>query len=220
MHVQLTASDGHRLSAYRAGPPEATRGLVMVQEIFGVNRHMRNVCDRFAAEGYAVVCPALFDRVQRDLELTYAPEDVARGREMRAKVPEAGTMADVEAAAAALPPGAARGIIGYCWGGTVAWWGATRSRSFRAAVGWYGGRIAGTRDEAPNCPAQLHFGDRDHSIPMSDVELIRAAQPGLEIHVYPGAQHGFGCDERGSYSAEDYALAQRRSLDFLAKHLG
>ena len=220
MHVQLTASDGHRFSAYRAGPAEATRGLVVVQEIFGVNHHMRSVCDRLAAEGYAVVCPALFDRVERGVELSYAPEDVARGRAMRAKVPEAGTMADVEAAAAALPSGAARGIIGYCWGGTVAWWGATRSRSFRAAVGWYGGGIAGTREETPSCPVQLHFGDQDQSIPVSDIELIRAAQPGVEIFVYPGAQHGFGCDERGSYSAPDAALAQRRSLDFLAKHLG
>jgi carboxymethylenebutenolidase len=220
MHVQLTAADGHRLSAYRAGPADAARGLVVVQEIFGVNHHMRNVCDRFAAEGYAVICPALFDRVERDVELGYAPEDVARGRAMRAKVPEAGTMADVEAAAAALPAGAARGIIGYCWGGTVAWWGATRSRSFRAAVGWYGGGIAGTREETPNCPVQLHFGDQDHSIPVSDIELIRAAQPGVEIFVYQGAQHGFGCDERGSYSAPDAALAQRRSLDFLARHLG
>lgn len=220
MHVQLTATDGHGLSAYRAGPAEARRGLVVVQEIFGVNHHMRNVCDRLAAEGYAVICPALFDRVERGIELGYASEDVARGRELRSKVPEAGTMADVEAAAAALPAGIARGIIGYCWGGTVAWWGATRSRSFRAAVGWYGGGIAGTREEVPNCPVQLHFGDRDASIPNEDVERIRAAQPGVEIFVYPGAGHGFGCDERGTYSAPDAELAQRRSLDFLAKHLG
>jgi carboxymethylenebutenolidase len=220
MHVQLSAADGHGLSAYRAGPAEARRGLVVVQEIFGVNHHMRNVCDRLAAEGYAVICPALFDRVERGIELDYASEDVARGRELRSKVPEAGTMADVEAAAAALPAGIARGIIGYCWGGTVAWWGATRSRSFCAAVGWYGGGIAGTREEVPNCPVQLHFGDRDASIPNEDVERIRAAQPGVEIFVYPGAQHGFGCDERGTYSAPDAELAQRRSLDFLARHLG
>ncbi|MGG5811809.1 dienelactone hydrolase family protein [Falsiroseomonas sp. CW058] len=220
MHIQLTASDGHRLSAYTAGPADAKRGLVVVQEIFGVNHHMRTVCDRLAAEGYAVVCPALFDRVEREVELGYQPADVQRGRDLRAKVPEAGTLADVEAAAAALPAGAARGIIGYCWGGSVAWWGATRSHSFRAAVGWYGGGIAGTRTEVPNCPVQLHFGDKDASIPMADVELIRAAQPGVEVFVYPGAQHGFGCDERGTYSAPDAALAQRRSLGFLATHLG
>jgi carboxymethylenebutenolidase len=219
MFTDLTASDGHRLAAYRAGLADAPRALVVVQEIFGVNRHMRNVCDRLAAEGYAVICPALFDRTQRGTELGYTPEDVARGRDLRAKVPAEGTMADIEAAAAALPAGAKRGIIGYCWGGTVAWWGATRSRSFAAAVGWYGGGIAATKDERPNCPVQLHFGETDASIPMADVEAIRTAQPGLDIFVYPGAGHGFGCDERGSYSAPDAALAQQRSLAFLAQHL-
>ncbi len=219
MFTELTAADGHRLSAYRTGPASAPRALVVVQEIFGVNRHMRNVCDRFAAEGYAVIAPALFDRTQRGVELGYAPDDVARGRDLRAKVPAEGTMADIEAAAAALPAGAKRGIIGYCWGGTVAWWGATRSRSFAAAVGWYGGGIAATRDEVPNCPVQLHFGETDASIPMTDVEAIRAAQPGVGIFIYPGAGHGFGCDERGSFSAPDAALAQQRSLAFLAQHL-
>lgn len=220
MYTQLTAADGHRLSAYKAGPADARRALVVVQEIFGVNSHMRHVCDRLAAEGYAVICPALFDRVERNIELGYQPADVQRGRELRAKVPEAGTMADIEAAAAALPAGAAKGIIGYCWGGTIAWWGATRSTSFKAACGWYGGGIAGTRSEKPNCPVELHFGEKDASIPMADVELIRQAQPGVGIFVYPGAQHGFGCDDRGSYSAPDAALAQQRSLAFLAKHLG
>jgi carboxymethylenebutenolidase len=220
MWTELTAADGHRLAAWRDGPADARRALVVVQEIFGVNNHMRNVCARFAAEGYAVIAPALFDRTQRGVELGYAPEDVARGRELRTKVPAEGTLADIEAAAAALHPGARRGIVGYCWGGTVAWWGATRSRSFAAAVGWYGGGIAAAKDERANCPVQLHFGDKDASIPMSDVEAIRAAQPGVEIFVYPGAQHGFGCDERGSFSAPDAALAGRRTLDFLAAKLG
>jgi carboxymethylenebutenolidase len=222
MFTELTASDGHRLSAYRAGAADAPRALVVVQEIFGVNRHMRNVCDRLAGAGYAVICPALFDRTERGVELGYEGTDVARGRELRTKVPAEATLADIEAAAAALrAPGAARklGIIGYCWGGTVAWWGATRSRSFAAAVGWYGGGVAAAKDEVPNCPVQLHFGEKDASIPMSDVEAVRAAQPGVEVFVYPGAQHGFGCDERGSYSAADAALAEQRSLAFLAKHL-
>lgn len=220
MMTELVAADGHRLAAYQVGPAEARRGLVVIQEIFGVNRHMRRVCDAFAAEGYAVVAPALFDRVERNVELGYAPADVARGRDLRAGVPAEGTMLDVEAAAAALPAGVARGIVGYCWGGTVAWWGATRSRSFRAAVGWYGGGIAGTRDEVPSCPVQLHFGETDASIPLSDVEAIRAAQPGVEIFVYPAAGHGFGCEERGSYKPDAAELAERRTLDFLAARLG
>jgi carboxymethylenebutenolidase len=220
MLIELTAADGHRLSAYRAGPADAKRALVVVQEIFGVNRHMRHVCDAFAAQGYLVIAPALFDRVERNVELGYEAADVARGRDLRAKVPAEGTMADIEAAAAALPAGVARGIVGYCWGGTVAWWGATRSRSFKAACGWYGGGIAGTREEVPNCPVQLHFGEVDASIPLSDVELNRAAQPDVEIFVYQGAGHGFGCEERGSYKPADADVAQARTLAFFARHLG
>jgi carboxymethylenebutenolidase len=218
--IELTAADGHRFAAYAAGPKDAKRALVVVQEIFGVNNNIRRICDAFAAEGYAVVAPALFDRAARGTELGYTPEDVQRGRTLKGQVPEIGQMLDVEAAAAALPKGATRGIIGYCWGGTVAWWGATRSKSFAAAVGWYGGGIAGTRTETPNCPVQLHFGEIDHAIPLTDIEAIRAAQPAVEIFVYKGAGHGFGCDERDSYSAPDQQVAQTRSLAFLAKHLG
>jgi carboxymethylenebutenolidase len=218
--IELTAADGHRFAAYAAGPKDAKRALVVVQEIFGVNNNIRRICDAFAAEGYAVVAPALFDRAARGTELGYTPEDVQRGRTLKGQVPEIGQMLDVEAAAAALPKGATRGIIGYCWGGTVAWWGATRSTSFAAAVGWYGGGIAGTRTETPNCPVQLHFGEIDHAIPLTDIEAIRAAQPAVEVFVYKGAGHGFGCDERDSYSAPDQQVAQTRSLAFLAKHLG
>jgi len=217
--ITLTAADGHTLSAWRDGPEAASRGLVVVQEIFGVNHHMRTVCARFAAEGYAVVAPALFDRVQPGVELGYGPEDVAKGRDLRGKVPEAGTLADIEAAAAVLA-GTALGIVGYCWGGTVAWLGATRTGHFKAASGWYGGGIAATRSETPHCPVQLHFGEQDAGIPLSDVAAIRAAQPDVEVYVYPGAGHGFGCDERGSFSPPDAALAQQRTLAFFARHLG
>ncbi|RKK03059.1 dienelactone hydrolase family protein [Pseudoroseomonas wenyumeiae] len=220
MKIELTASDGHRFSAWRAGPAEATKALVVVQEIFGVNRHMRHVCEGFANQGFAVICPALFDRAERDAELGYEQADVQRGLALRKQVSDEQVMLDIEAAAAALPAGAARGIIGYCWGGSIAWWGATRSRSFKAAVGYYGGGIAASRDEKPNCPVQLHFGAEDKGIPLTDVEAIRAAQPGVEIHVYPGAGHGFSCEERSSYSPADAMLAEQRSLAFLAKHLG
>ena len=217
--ITLTAADGHSFSAYEAGPADAKRALVVVQEIFGVNGHMRHVCDAFAAEGYRVIAPALFDRTERNVELGYAAADVSRGRDLRALVPDTGVMADVEASAVALGQ-KALGIVGYCWGGTVAWWGATRSNRFKAAVGWYGGGIAGTRTETPHCPVQLHFGETDASIPLSDVELFRATQPGVEVFVYPGAGHGFGCDERGSYSAKDAALAQHRTLAFFGAHMG
>lgn len=218
-NITLTAEDGHTLSAWRAGPEDAPRGLVVVQEIFGVNHHIRAVCDRLAGHGFAVIAPALFDRVAPGIELGYAPEDVARGRALRPQVPEAAVMADIAAAAAALG-GRPLGIVGYCWGGTIAWWGATRATAFGAAVGWYGGGIAATRAETPRCPVQLHFGDKDGSIPLTDVDAIRAAQPGVEVFVYPGAGHGFGCDERESYSRADAELAEQRTLAFLARHLG
>jgi carboxymethylenebutenolidase len=217
--LNLTAADGHQLSAWKDGPDDAKRGLVVVQEIFGVNGHMRHVCAAFAAAGYAVVAPALFDRAQRGIELGYTPDDVARGRDLRAKVPDEGVVADITAAAAALS-GKKLGVVGYCWGGTVAWWGATRTTRFNAAVGWYGGGIAATRTEAPHCPVQLHFGEKDAGIPLSDVETIRAAQPKLEIFVYPGAQHGFGCDERPSYDAPSANIALARTLTFFSRNLG
>ena len=216
--ISLTAADGHRLSAWRAGPQNASRALVVVQEIFGVNRHMRNVCESFAAEGYAVIAPALFDRVGRGIELGYEAADVAQGRELRGKINDGLTLLDVLAAAAALPSGVKRGIVGYCWGGTVTWHAACRTSAFSAASGWYGGGIAAAKDETPRCPVQLHFGEADASIPMTDVAAVKAAQPGAEVHVYGGG-HGFGCDERGSFVQADYALAQKRTLEFFAKHL-
>lgn len=215
MRIELTASDGHRLSAYRAGPEDATRGLVLIQEIFGVNGHIRRLCDHFGALGWAVVAPALFDRAERDVELGYGPGDRQRGLALRAAVPEAGVMADLAAAAAALPDGARKAVIGYCWGGTVAWWGATRTGLFQAAVGYYGGGIAAAREEVPRCPVQLHFGEKDGGIPLSDVAAIQAARPEVEVLVYAGAGHGFACEERDSYDPPNASVAQSRTEAFL-----
>ena len=217
--IQLKAADGFSVSAYVAGPADAKRGVVVVQEIFGVNHHIRDVADRFAALGYAVVAPAVYDRTEKGVELGYTQEDIDKGRGYRMKLNDADLMKDIEAAANQLS-GKKLGIVGYCFGGTVAWWGATRTTKFAAASCWYGGGIPGTKDERPNCPVQMHFGEKDASIPMSDVEAVRGAQPNAEIYVYAGAQHGFGCDERGSFSKPDYETAQQRTLEFFDKHLG
>jgi carboxymethylenebutenolidase len=214
----LTASDGHSFQAWTDGPEDALHGLVVIQEIFGVNNHMRKICAAFAAQGYRVVAPALFDRAAPGTELGYTADDVARGRDLRAKVPDDGVMRDVEAASAYLG-NRTQGIVGYCWGGTIAWWGATRTDRFKAAVGWYGGGIAATKAEMPKAPVQLHFGEKDSGIPLTDVDAIHQAQPGVEIFVYADAHHGFGCDERDSYSEPDAAQAQERTLAFLARHL-
>lgn len=216
--IDLKTADGHTLSAYVAGPDNATKGIVVIQEIFGVNHHMRDMADRFAALGYAVITPALFDRTERGVVLGYTADDIAKGRDYRMKLTDAQVMADVAAAVSHLA-GKKLGIVGYCFGGTVAWWGATRTTSFAAASCWYGGGIAGTKDERPNCAVQMHFGETDASIPMTDVDAIRAAQPKVESYVYAGAGHGFGCNERDSFSKSAYELAQTRTADFFARHL-
>ena len=151
-----------------------------------MNRHIRSAADRFAAAGYSVCAPSLFDRVEPGVELGYGQDDMAAGREYRMKLTEEQVMADIGAAAKGLGL-TTIGIVGFCFGGTVAWWAATRTRSFGAASCWYGGGIAGSKDGRPNCPVQMHFGETDQSIPMKDVEAIQMAQAGAEIHVYPGA---------------------------------
>ena len=216
--IELTAACGHKFAAYAAGDASARRGLVVVQEIFGVNSHMRRVSDHLASFGYRVIAPALFDRAERGVELEYTSDGVQRGLALRAAIDEADVMRDIEASAAALSP-RPTGIIGYCWGGTIAWWGATRSKNFKAAIGWYGGGIAANKDATPNCPVQLHFGAEDKGIPLTDVDAIRQAHPDLPIFVYPGADHGFGCFERPSFHPQANEIAEHRSLAFFAEHL-
>jgi carboxymethylenebutenolidase len=218
IHIRLTASDGHAFDAYRADPKTPPKaGLIVVQEIFGVNAHMRAVTDGFAAEGYAAIAPAFFNRVETGVELGYDEPDVARGRMLRAELGWDGTIRDVMAAAKALKPAGKIGIIGYCWGGSVSWVAACRLK-LDVAVGYYGGEIIEFKDEKPSCPAMLHFGETDAGIPLSDVDAIRIAQPNVPIYLYP-AGHGFNCNHRGSYDAKSAALALRRTLDFLASVL-
>jgi carboxymethylenebutenolidase len=216
--ISLAAADGHRFDAYKAGPDDVAAGLVVIQEIFGVNSHIRDVCDRFAAQGFSVIAPALFDRVEKNVQLGYTEDGLQAGLALRAKVTEAEAMADLAAAAAALG-GQRTGIIGYCWGGTLVWQAASRTRLFKAGVGWYGGGIPAAKDLVPTCPVQLHFGALDHAIPLDDVEAVKTAHPEVEVFIYHGAGHGFGCDQRGSYDARAYAQAQERSLAFLRTNL-
>jgi carboxymethylenebutenolidase len=216
--MNLTASDGHEFSTFEAGNVNAPRGLIVVQEIFGVNGHMRLVSERLAGFGYRVFCPALFDRVERDVDIGYSPADIQKGLALRAQIPEESVLADIEAAALAMGDRPV-GIIGYCWGGLLSWKSAAKIPAIKAASGWYGGGIAAAKDLVPRCPVQLHFGEADTGIPMSDVEAVKQAQPGVEIFVYPGAQHGFGCEARPSYSPQDAELAELRSLAFFAEHL-
>lgn len=218
--LTLDAADGHRLDAYLAQPPGTVRGrLVVVQEIFGVNGHIRAVCDGYAAAGYRVLAPALFDRVETGVELGYDADSIAEGRRLRAKIPWPKVAADIAAAREQVAEGHPVGIVGYCWGGSIAWLGATEG-GFAAAVGYYGGQIIELNDRTPRCPVMLHFGSEDAGIPLTDVEKIRAAHPDVTVHIYQGAGHGFNCDHRGSYHADAAARALDRTLAFFQKHMG
>jgi len=217
--IKLKAKDGATISAYKASPSGKPKGgMVVCQEIFGVNHHIRNVADRFAAQGYLAIAPGLFDRVEPAVELGYSATDVPEGAAIRAKTRLDETLADVEVAVKAVASAGPVGIVGYCWGGTIAFAAACRVAGLKAAVGYYGGGIAGMLNEKPRVPVMLHFGEKDKHISMDDVSAIRKAFPSMPVHVYD-ADHGFNCDERGSYDKKSAELAMQRTLDFFAKHL-
>jgi len=218
--ITLTASDQFQLGAYRAEPAGAPKGaLVVIQEIFGVNHHIRNVCERYASEGYVAVAPSIFDRTERNFQSGYSPEEVAAARRFVANPDWPAMLRDTQAAIDSVQDVGPVGIVGFCLGGSIAYAAATKLNGLRAAVGYYGGAIVRSADERPTVPVLLHFGEKDSGIPLSDVDTIRAKRPEVEIHVYPGAQHGFSCDERASYDKASADLAGQRTLAFFAKHL-
>ena len=209
--LTLTAEDGHAFAAYSAGSNDVSApGLVVIQETFGVNPHIRAVCDGFAAKGFRVVAPALFDRVQPGTELEYGEKGFKVGVGLRQLIPIEYSMMDIAACALHLGPAVA--VVGYCWGGTLAWVGAQRL-DIRAAVGYYGGGITGHLDADLDCPAMLHFGGDDTAITPGDILTIQKAYPQAKIHSYAGAGHGFNREPDAEYTA----LALERTLDFLGK---
>lgn len=220
-HVQLRASDGFELDAYVARPEgEPMAGLVVVQEAFGVNSHMRSVADGFAKDGFLAVAPALFDRVERGVELGYAGDDLQKGMALIRQGDTDDRVKDVAAALAYArkETGKKAGVIGYCLGGSVAWLAAARLDP-DAAVGYYGGMILKFADERPRAPIMLHFGLQDTHIPKAEIDSkVAAAHPDIPIYWYE-AGHGFSCNDRASYNAEAAKLARERSLAFLRKHL-
>ena len=193
-------------------------GVVIVQEVFGVNDHVRGVCDGYAADGYAVVAPALFDRVKRGVELAYEGEDLTHGRELRGELGWDNPLLDVQAAVELLRPFGKVAVIGYCFGGSVAWLAATRL-DVDAAVGYYGGQVSDFVDEDPRCPVLLHFGETDAFIPLENVDKIEKRRPDIPLYRYP-AGHGFNCESRSDYHEESAKLARSRTLDFIRQHIG
>ena len=218
--IKLTASDDFQLGGYRADPTTVPKAaIVVIQEIFGVNHHIRAVCDRLAGEGYVAIAPSIFDRIEPNFTSGYSPDEIAVARKFVANPDGTAMLRDTQAAIDAVKEVGPVGIIGFCLGGSVAYAAATKLSGLSAAVGYYGGAIVRFADDKPKVPTQLHFGEKDAGIPLSDVEIIRAKRPEVEIHLYPGAQHGFHCDERASYDKASADLAWPRSLGFFAKHL-
>ncbi len=219
-NITLTASDGFKLGAYRADPASSPKGaIVVIQEIFGVNSHIRNICDRWAKEGYVAIAPAIFDRIEPNFQSGYSPDEVAVARKFVANPDWTAMLRDTQAAIDAAKDVGPIGIIGLCLGGSVAYAAATKLTGLKAAVGYYGGAIVRFADDKPTVPTLLHFGEKDSGIPLTDVETIKATRPDVEVFTYPGAQHGFGCDERASYDKASSDLAWQRSLAFFAAHL-
>jgi carboxymethylenebutenolidase len=220
-NVKLTAADGQQLGAYVAESTHpALAAVVVVQEIFGVNRHIRSVADDYARQGFWAVAPALFDRVEPNLELDYNPTNASRGMQIANQIGMENALKDVAAAithVGSTLQGKKVGMVGYCFGGTLAWLAATRLNP-HAAVCYYGGRIAQYAAEVPRCHVMLHFGNKDKHIPPSEIEKIQRAHPELPVFLYD-AGHGFNCDQRTDYAPQAASLARQRTLVFFRKHL-
>jgi carboxymethylenebutenolidase len=223
--TDLKAADGQAIPAYVAQPAGKPKGgIVVIQEIFGVNSHIRSVADGYAAQGYLAVAPSTFHRVKPGVELGYEQEDMAAGMALKTAVealPAPGVMQDIQAAIQHAAQAGKVGIVGYCYGGLLTWRAACLLEGLSAAVPYYGGGVT-TPDEIarkPKCPVMAHFGDQDHWISLESVEAFKKAHPEAEVHVYH-ANHGFNCDQRGSWNAEAAKLARERTLAFFAKHVG
>jgi carboxymethylenebutenolidase len=222
-NITLKASDGHELSAYRADPAGTPKGcLIVIQEIFGVNEHIRSVADRFAKDGYLCVAPALQDRAQRGFEVGYTPPDIEKGREVRGKVKNEDSLKDLKATLDYLKAQNAGkvGVVGYCWGGSLAWLSAVNLDGLSVAVSYYGGEVANSADAKAKCPVMFHFGEKDMSIPLDKVEIVKQKQPDHPLYVYKDAGHGFSCDARGSFHPASHELALGRTKEYLTKYVG
>jgi carboxymethylenebutenolidase len=225
--IELTAADGHKLAAYRADPAGtgATAGkprgaIVVIQEIFGVNSHIKSVADGFARDGYVAVAPAMFDRTQRGYDTGYSQPEIQAGVAIMQKLDWKQTLLDVDAAVAEAKKAGKVGIVGYCWGGTVAWLAAAKTAGLACAVPYYGGGMPNFINEKPKIPVLCHFGEQDQSPTLEQAKAIAKAHPEITAHFYPGAGHGFNCDQRPSYNATASKQARERTLEFFRKHVG
>jgi carboxymethylenebutenolidase len=216
-NITLTATDGHQLGAYLAEPPGGPRGgVVVIQEIFGVTRHIRAVTDQYAAEGYLSIAPALFDRQQRDVDVPYS--DIQRGFGYMQAADGGQVMRDIEAAVKFVSGAGKVATVGFCWGGLQSFLAAARLR-LDAAVAYYGGGIQRHLEEKLRVPVLFHYAERDQHISLDDVQSVKAAYPQGIYHLYP-ADHGFNCTDRASFEPQSAGLAFKRTVEFLRQHIG
>ncbi|MER7796731.1 dienelactone hydrolase family protein [Microbacterium sp. NPDC096154] len=215
--ITLTASDGFTLNAYRAEPQGAPRGgVVLYGEVWGLNHWVRKVADQWADEGYLVIAPAMFDRV----EFGYETDDYSRmPAEIFKEYSQETALLDMAAAVAAAAEGGRVGVTGYCFGGANTWRTAAQIDGVAAASGYYGGGIPNYIGLTPRVPTQMHFGALDQGIPLEQVEELKAAHPDVEVYAYD-ADHGFCCDERNRFDEAACALAGARTREFFRTHVG
>ena len=217
--IRATASDGHEFDIYLAQSQGTPRGgIVLVQEIFGVNKHIKSVAEKFSSNGYLVGAPSLFDRVKPDIQLGYSTEDVIRGKELKENLGNESPLIDIAATLSILRSAGNVAIVGYCWGGMLAWLSACQVDGFNAAVSYYGGGVGQLTAMQPNCPCIFHFGEQDHSIPITEINSLKQAHPNCPIYIYP-AGHGFNCEQRDSFHLTSSKIAFERTIQHIDKYI-
>jgi len=218
--IKLESGDGAHIGCYHAAAQGNCKGgLIVIQEIFGVTDHIKEVCDGFAARGYEVLAPQLFDRMEKDFQATYAAEDVERSKELAGKNPWDHVQMDVQMCIDRLKADGPVFMTGYCYGGSVCWVAACRCKDLTAASGYYGRLIVQFVDETPQCPIILHFGEHDGAIPMTDVHKIIEVHPDIPVYIYD-AGHGFNSDRRDDYDKDCADLALKRTLELFESAAG
>ncbi|MDC0158188.1 dienelactone hydrolase family protein [Rhodospirillaceae bacterium] len=217
--INATASDGHEFDIYLAQSKGSPRGgIVLIQEIFGVNNHIKNVAEKFSSNGYLVGAPSLFDRVQPDIQLGYSTKDVIRGKQLKDNLGNEKPLIDIIATLNIVRSAGRVAVVGYCWGGTLAWLSACHVDGFDVAISYYGGGIGQLLSIEPRCPSIFHFGEQDHAISIAEINSLRQAHPECPIYLYP-AGHGFNCEQRDSFHSTSSAIAFERTIQYLDKYI-
>ena len=218
--IELTAGDGHTFSAYRADPSQAPKGAVVVlQEVFGVNPHIKQIADAFAARGYVAIAPSLFDSIKPGVELGYDDASLAEGVSLMKQVDKERALGEIQAAVDAVKSAGKVAVVGYCWGGDLAYAAGNNVSGLACAVGYYGGGIAGDHGAKRKVPTLLHFGENDALIPLEAMTQFRAYRPDVSVFSYPGAGHWFNCDQRDSYQEDAARTALDRTLSWISQYV-